>query len=297
MSGRVHTCYLDLMTQTLVALWTRVRRALEAAGVEAPVHEARLLVEAGAGVSRLDIVTDPRREMSPAQTAGVDALTARRAAREPMAHILGRKQFWRLDLVVSADVLIPRPETELVVEAALEAIAPEAAARVVDLGVGSGAILLAILSERANAFGVGVDSSAGALTVARANAECAGLTDRAKFLGGDWWEGVEGRFDVVVSNPPYIPTADIAGLAPEVARFEPRLALDGGTDGLDAYRAIFEGLGARLSPGGVFVFEIGIGQADNVADLASGYGFSTEAPRRDLSGIARVIVGHRADSR
>lgn len=279
---------------TLVSLWTDVRRRLEAAGVETPVFDARLLLEAGAGVSRLDIVSDPRRRVTDEQVASVDALTQRREAREPVAHIIGRKHFWTLELLVSPAVLVPRPETELLVETALQAIAPDAQARVLDLGVGSGAILLAVLSERPHATGVGVDISDGALAVAQANATALGVVERLELKHGDWGVALEGQFDFVLSNPPYIATSDIDTLAPEVAHFEPRLALDGGPDGLDAYRAITSRLPSLLRPGGLFAFEVGKGQAEAVTALAEAQGLSPEAPRRDLAGIPRVVWGRRA---
>jgi len=282
------------VTATLVSLWTDVRQRLEAAGVDTPVLDARLLVETGAGVSRLDIVTDPRRSLTESQVAAVDALARRRERREPVGHIIGRKHFWTLDLAIGPAVLIPRPETELVVETVLEAIAPDPPARVLDLGVGSGAILLAVLSERPNATGVGVDLSAEALAVARANAEALGMINRTQLVQGDWEIDPQERFDAVVSNPPYIPTSDIDALAPEVARFEPRLALDGGPDGLDAYRAIIPRLMALLRPGGVFAFEVGQGQAGAVFALAQSAGLSAEPPRRDLAGVPRVVWGRRA---
>jgi release factor glutamine methyltransferase len=282
------------MTTTLVSLWTDVRKRLEAAGVDTPVLDARLLIEAGAGVSRLDIVTDPRRAVTEAQVAAVEPLVARREAREPIGHILGRKAFWTLDLAINADVLSPRPETEVLVEVALELLAKDAAARVLDLGVGSGAILLAVLSERTNATGVGVDASGAALAVARHNADQLGLSARLALQHGDWCAGLEGPFDLVLSNPPYIPSADIAALAPEVARYEPRLALDGGADGLAAYRAILGALPGLLAPGGAFAFEVGRGQAEAVAALAEAHGFVTATPRLDLQGLARVVSGRRA---
>jgi release factor glutamine methyltransferase len=279
------------VTDTLVSLWTDVRKRLEAAGVDTPVFDSRLLVEAGAGVSRLDILTDPRRPMSQMQAAAVAELARRREAREPLAYVLGRKHFWTLDLAVDQNVLVPRPETELIVETALAAIAPDAPARVLDLGVGSGAILLSILVERPNAIGVGVDISEPALAVARANARSLQLEDRVEFRVGDWWQGLDQSFDVVVSNPPYIASGDLAGLAPEVALFEPRIALDGGVDGLAAYRAIIGGLGVHLRPGGIFALEVGSGQAEAVRTLAVAAGLLTGSPLRDLSGAARAVVG------
>ncbi|MBL8544014.1 MAG: peptide chain release factor N(5)-glutamine methyltransferase [Hyphomonadaceae bacterium] len=282
------------MDHTLVSLWTDIRRRLEAAGVDSPVLDARLLIEAGAGVSRLEIVTDPRRPLSDAQVAAVDALAARREAREPIGHILGKKAFWTFDLAVSRDVLTPRPETELVVEAGLALLPKGEARRVLDLGVGSGAILFALLSERPETSGVGIDRSAEALAVARANAERLGLHHRADLRPGDWLAEIGERFDLIVSNPPYIVSAEIDALEPEVARFEPLLALDGGADGLDAYRAIFAGLDRALAPGGAFIFEVGRGQAEPVQALAAAHGFTADAPLTDLAGIARVVRGRRA---
>lgn len=282
------------MSETLVSLWTDARRRLEAAGVDSPVIDARLLLEAGAGVGRVDIVTDPRRPVSAAQAAAVEALLRRREAREPIGHILGHKGFWTLDLTVNADVLSPRPETELLVEVAMETLPKGWPARVLDLGVGSGAILLSVLSERPESTGIGVDASEAALTVARGNAERLGLVERAELRHGDWSEGIEGQFDLILSNPPYIPSADIDGLDPEVAKWEPRLALDGGPDGLAPYRRIIADLPRLLSPIGAFAFEVGRGQAEAVQALAEAQGLTTSTPRLDLAGIPRVVAGKRA---
>lgn len=279
------------MTDTLVSLWTNVRQRLEAAGVDTPVLDARLLIEAGAGVSRLEIVTDPRRAVTAEQVAAVDVLTRRRETREPVAHILGRKHFWKLELKVDASVLTPRPDTEFVVEAGLQHLPNDKPARVLDLGAGSGAILLSILHERPLATGVGVDVSGAALEVARANAQALGLSDRVVWRQGHWADGLEGGFDLVVSNPPYIASDAIAALEPEVSRYEPRLALDGGADGLDAYRAIVASLPRLLNPGAAFALEVGKDQADAVTALIKAQGLSTSEPRRDLAGIPRVVVG------
>ena len=279
------------MSATLVSLWTEVRQRLERVGIESPVADSRLLVEAGAGVTRLDIITDPRRQMSADQIAAVAALARRREMREPLAQILGRAHFWTFELAVNSAVLIPRPETELLVETALDALAPDAPTRVLDLGVGSGAILLAILSERPFARGVGIDVSEDALAVARSNTTTLGMDQRVLLRRGDWGREQEGGFDVVVSNPPYIATRDLAGLQPEVGRFEPHLALDGGDDGLSAYRAILPDMPRLLNPGGIFAFEVGQGQADEVRALAEQAGLSTEMAKLDLSGVARVVFG------
>jgi release factor glutamine methyltransferase len=283
------------MSTTLVALWNQMRRRLHAVGVESPVLDARLLLQAGAGIERADIVTDPHRPVTEAQQAAVEVLIARREAREPVGYILGRKQFWNLELGVSPAVLIPRPETEFVVAAALEQLAADKPARVLDLGIGSGAILLAILSERPLASGVGLDCSAEALAVAAANASELGLGQRVAFVAGGWDRAPAVRFDMVVSNPPYIRSGEIDALAPEL-RYEPRLALDGGPDGLDAYRAIFTLLPALLAPGGSFAFEVGAGQADAVAALARAQGYAPDPPRRDFAGIPRVVAGQAEKS-
>lgn len=280
------------MTQTLVSLWTDVRRRLEAAGVDSPVLDARLLVEAGAGVERIDIVTDPRRAIGDAQAEAVDALTRRREAREPMSQILGRWHFWSYEFEVSADVLTPRPETELVVEAALTELAPDRPYRILDLGVGSGAILLTVLRERPLATGLGVDVSAAALTLAARNAHALDVAHRVAWAEGNWEAALAAApFDLVVSNPPYIPSGEIAGLAPEVARYEPRLALDGGGDGLDAYRAIVALLPALLGQGSGFALELGRGQFAPVRALAQEAGLTALSGRVDLAGIDRVLVG------
>jgi release factor glutamine methyltransferase len=283
------------MSETLVSLWTDVRKRLEAAGVDTPVLDARLLLEAGAGVSRLEIVTDPRRPISTAQIEAVNGLVARREAREPVSHIIGRKHFWTLDLAVNANVLTPRPETEFVVEAGLLELLPtDAPHRILDLGAGSGAIILALLTERPKATGLAIDISQAALELVCANAEAIGVSSRLSVRAGDWAKGVDERFDLVVSNPPYIPSSAIDVLAPEVSRFEPRLALDGGDDGLAAYRIIITSLPRLLRPGAAFALEVGLGQAEAVAALAQGVGLRTAEPRRDLSGVPRVVWGHAA---
>jgi release factor glutamine methyltransferase len=279
------------MSLTLVAAWTRARRALEAAGVSTPVLDARALVEGAAGVQRIEILTDPHREIDQTASDRLEALTARRAAREPLAYVLGVKEFWSMPLEVDPAVLCPRPETETVVQAGLDALGAEDEARVLDLGVGSGAILLAILKERPNARGVGVDLSEDALRIAERNAVQLGLAERAHFVGGNWGAGLEGPFDLIVSNPPYIASGEIDTLEPEVSQWEPRLALDGGADGLDAYRAIARDIARLLRPAGRFALEIGQGQEAAVADILRGQGLSPDATLVDLAGVNRVVPG------
>lgn len=287
------------MTQatTLVSAWGRGRDALKLAGVEQPVLDARLLLEAAAEVRRVDIVTDPHRELTAEAVAAYEALIARRLAREPVSHILGRKGFWTIELAVSQAVLTPRPETELVVEAVLGRYPEHSVFTVLDLGTGSGAILLAILAARPLARGVGVDVSPEALAIARANADLLGLSDRAEFRHGSWGEGLEGAFDAIVSNPPYIRSHEIAGLAPEVAHYEPRLALDGGADGLDAYRELASDVARLLAPGGIAAVEQGAGQAEAVSAIFVAHGLRGGRLIKDLAGHGRVWTFSADDRR
>ncbi len=277
---------------SLVEAWTSARDRLRAAGVESPVMDARLLVEAAAGATRADILSDPRRPLEADQVSALDALVERRARREPISQILGRQGFWKIMLTVTPDVLTPRPETELVVERALEALPEMTRTNVLDLGVGSGAILLAILAERPAARGLGVDISEEALAVARENAANLGLAGRAALLRGDWTSGLEGgSFDLVVSNPPYVSAGDIAGLDPEVRDHEPRIALDGGPDGLDAYRLLAGEILRVLKPGGRFVVEIGSDQGEPVQSLFTGAGADRVRVVQDLARRDRVVEG------
>lgn len=257
---------------------------LMAAGVDTPRLDARLLLGRAAGLSREALLRDPGREVDPAP---YHSLLARRAAREPLALILGRQEFWSLDFEVSAATLIPRADSETVIEAALAA-APDRGrvCSILDLGTGTGCLLLAALTEFPAAWGLGVDRAAEAARLAARNAGALGLAARAAFLCGDWDGALSGRFDLVLSNPPYILGGDIAGLMPEVGRHEPSSALDGGPDGLDAYRHILAALPHLLAPGGTAVLEVGFGQADAVAALAGG----PVMFRSDLSGTPRAMV-------
>jgi release factor glutamine methyltransferase len=261
--------------------------ALAAAGVDSPGLDARLLLAHAMGVDQATLLRD-RAAVAPAGYAG---LVARRAAREPLAFIVGRQGFWTLDLEVSRDTLIPRADTETLVEAVLAArgAARGAVRRVLDLGTGTGCLLLAVLSEFPGAWGVGVDISPAAAALAARNARSCGLADRAAFIAGDWAAALDGRFDVVVSNPPYIAGGAIAGLMPEVGGFEPRRALDGGADGLDAYRVLIGALPTLLAPGGLAVLELGAGQDGAVCALAAGAGFGAGL-RADLGGVPRALV-------
>jgi len=263
--------------------------------VDAPAREATLVLRAAAGLKPTDLIAEPDAPLGPA--AGIaEAYAARRAAGEPLSRIVGRREFWGLAFALSPETLDPRPETETIVEAALAAFAARRgeALRIVDFGVGSGALLAALLSEFPAARGVGVDLSPGAAAQARANLGSLGLVAQVEIRVADWAEGLEGAFDLIVANPPYIRSGDIAGLAREVRDHDPRLALDGGADGLDAYRVLTPQIARLLAPDGRFFVEVGAGQAEAVAALAAAAGLSAIATRRDLSGIERVVSGARA---
>lgn len=266
-------------------------QVLRAAGVEAPRLEARWLLAHVLGCREEDLLRDPRAPVPAEKGAAFAGLLRRRAAREPLAHLLGHVGFWTLDLAVSDATLVPRPDSEAVVEAALAAFADRGRVRrVLDLGTGTGALLLAVLAECPGAWGVGVDLAPAAARLAARNAAANGLADRACFVAADWDAPLAGPFDLVLSNPPYIPSEAIPGLMPEVARHEPRLALDGGADGLDAYRRILRSLPGLLAPGGRAVLEIGAGQGEAVEAIARRQGLAPLARGRDLGGIERAVV-------
>jgi release factor glutamine methyltransferase len=280
------------VSQTLVQAWNASKARLQAAGIEGPVIDARLLVEAAAGASRTDIIGDPHRVLSDDQAARLEGFIARRERREPVSHILGRKGFWKIMLRVTADVLTPRPDTETLVELVLRDLPEGRPFSVLDLGVGSGAILLAILAERPAGKGLGVDVSDEALAVARENAANLGLAGRVALLRGDWTRGLDDAgFDLVVANPPYVRSAEIARLAPEVREHEPRLALDGGPDGLDAYRVLAPEILRVLKPGGRFAVEIGHDQSAEVEALFTAAGAEAVATSKDLADRDRVVAG------
>ncbi len=282
------------MTLTLVSAWNAAKQRLQAAGVEGPVIDARLLVEAAADATRTDIIAEPRRPLSDEQALRLEDFISRRERREPVSHILGRKGFWKIMLTVTPQVLTPRPDTETLVEWALRQYPDGMAFSMLDLGVGSGAIILAILAERAAAKGLGVDVSEEALAVARENAANLGLASKVALLRGDWTRGLDGdAFDLVVSNPPYIRSAEIETLDPEVKDHEPRIALDGGADGLDAYRLLAPEILRVLRPGGRFAVEIGYDQSAAVEALFKSAGGAEVATLKDLALKDRVVIGTR----
>jgi release factor glutamine methyltransferase len=267
---------------------TLMAERLAAAGIEQPRREARLILAASLGVDAggLLLVEDVAYDLG-------EKMLRRRLAHEPLAYILGRREFWGLNFLTSPATLIPRPDSETLIEAALVAF-PERAAvkRILDLGTGTGCVLLAALSEFTWAFGIGVDLSPDAASLAARNAVRLGSAARTSFFAGDWADAISGEFDLILSNPPYIPLADIASLMPEVANFEPLSALSGGSDGLTAYRIIIRALPYLLAKDGVAILELGAGQAHSVALLASAVGFSYEI-RYDLGKQERALILRR----
>jgi release factor glutamine methyltransferase len=261
-------------------------RRLSAAGIEGAARDARRLFADALGVAADRVTLVLPEAVAPTALAAFEAAVARRLAREPVSQITGTRDFFGLSFRVTRDTLDPRPETELLVAAALE----RPFVKMLDLGTGTGCILLSCLAGMPFAAGTGTDASEAALAVARENAERLGLASRARFLRADWFGGVSGRFDLIVSNPPYLAEAEIAGLAPEVRDWEPRDALTPGGDGLGAYRAIAAGAGARLMAGGRLIVEIGPTQAGAVAELLVAQGFPEPEVRRDLDGRDRVVI-------
>lgn len=264
---------------------------LAQAGVDTPELDARLLIGAALGLEHADFLMRREREITPQEQQNIAALMARRTAREPVARILGLREFWGLPFGLNEATLEPRPDTETIVELAL-AYRPKAEApRLIDLGTGTGCILLSLLHEIKTATGLGVDCAPRALEQAKANADRLGLGDRATFGLGNWFAGLDERFDLVVSNPPYIPAADIPDLSPEVRLYDPRAALDGGPDGLAPYRVMIPLLPRYLNYGGAAVFEVGIHQAEPVARLLAEAGAADITIKNDLGGVARAVAG------
>ncbi len=277
----------------------RARRQLaeefRRAGIDTPELDARVLMAHALGLDHAALAAQSARELSDDDARTIAALAARRLAREPVARIAGAKEFWGLQLLLNAETLVPRPETETLVEAALAALdrtgARTRALRIADLGTGSGALVLALLSELPAACGVGTDVEPAALACAGTNAASLGLAGRVSFIACDYGAALKGPFDLVVANPPYIAQEDIAELAPEVRVFDPRRALDGGPDGLDGYRAIAADAWRLLTPDGNLVVELGLGQAGAVISLMHNAGLASQGPARpDVAGVARALV-------
>ena len=278
------------------------RRALtarfKAGAIDSAELDARLLSGAVLGLDLTGLITAANRLLTSDESTRLEQFAERRLRGEPVARILGHKEFWGLSLQLTPATLVPRPDTETIVELALEMLRANDLAnhplRVADLGTGSGAILLALLSELPDALGFGTDISEAALQAARANAAQAGLADRVTFIACDYATGLTAPFDLIVSNPPYIRSADIGGLATEVRNYDPMAALDGGADGLDAYRALIPQAACLLAPGAALVVEAGQGQSRDIEALMTAAGLTHERPpKADLAGIPRAVAGRK----
>jgi len=273
-------------------------QAFRQQGLDTSELDARVLLGHVLTLDHSTIIAVADRVLNEDDAEVLTGLAERRLAREPVAHIIGKKEFWGLLLKINATTLVPRPETETVVEAALAALEADAtrdqALSIADLGTGSGALLLALLSELPHAHGVGTDVSVSALRLAHENATRHRLAARAWFVACDFGAALSSGFDLLVSNPPYIRSGDIAGLDPEVSRYEPVLALDGGGDGLECYRAVALDAWRLLKPGGHLVVELGAGQADGVIAFLTTAGLVCSPPRHDLSGVPRALLARLA---
>lgn len=267
---------------------------LRDAGIEMPNLDARILLNAAAQMDAEAMVRSPEAPLAPKVFHAYLQMLMRRKSREPVAYITGNKSFWSLDFEVTCDTLIPRPDSETLIETTLACIESRSKPyTIVDVGVGSGCLLLSLLSELPRSNGIGLDISAEALQVASKNAARLGMGHRTRFMQSNWMDGLTDTVDVIISNPPYIPSGDIAGLQPDVRLYEPVLALDGGTDGMNPYRIIAKSASKRLSENGLLVVEFGIGQADAIHKILQSEGLRIERVEKDLAGITRCIAARR----
>ncbi len=281
-------------TLTLVQALDEATQDLGRAGIGEARREARLLAAHVLEVTPEAVFREPGIRLRKEQAVSFRACVVERAARRPMAQILGRREFRSLSFRVTEETLDPRPDSETLIEAVLNTVSDRAAPlRILDLGTGTGCLLLALLHEFPDARGVGVDVSVDTLEVARDNAKALGLAGRSDFCAGDWGNGLGETFHVIISNPPYIPSAGIAALEPEVTRYEPRLALDGGQDGLACYRALLADIPRLLEPSGGLFVEVGIDQAESVGWLCVSHGLTVTGTARDLAGITRCVMARR----
>jgi release factor glutamine methyltransferase len=290
------------VTDTLGALLAEAAAALSEAGFDEPRRRARRLVAGLLKLSPTQLLGHPERGLERCEAERLRESLARMVGGEPLSRLLGRREFWGLNFALSADTLDPRPESETLIETVLARITDRSAPLdFLDLGTGTGCLLLALLSEYPAAIGIGVDIAAGAVLTARRNAAALGLADRARFFVGDWGSALSDRFAAIVANPPYIASKALADLPPEVDRYDPRRALDGGEDGLAAYRTIAADLPALLAPGGVVAVEVGAGQAFAAAAIFQARGLIIDGIERDLAGVERCVAarldkGDRAEA-
>ena len=285
--------------QTVEATRRKLAAKFKAHEIDSAELDARILVGAVLGLDLTSLIAQARRSLTVDESRRLEVFAERRAAGEPVARILGFKEFWGLPLQLSAETLVPRPDTETVVELALEMWRGQhpldRRIHIADIGTGSGAILLALLSEMPEAEGVGTDISLAALRTAKTNAARLGFAERASFIACNYTAALSGPFDLMVSNPPYIRSADIPGLESEVRNFDPLAALNGGADGLDAYRAIIPAAAGLLGPAGALIVEAGLGQSGQIQGLMTASGLTLERnPKADLAGVPRAVAGRKA---
>jgi release factor glutamine methyltransferase len=286
------------VADTLGSLLDEATAALAEAGRVEPRRRARQLIASSLNISAAELLMYPDRVLCRSEASRLLGLVDRMTHGEPLSRILGRREFWSLDFALSNETLDPRPESETVVEAVVSRVCDRLSPlRLLDLGTGTGCLLLALLSEFPAATGFGVDLSEEAVATARRNAETLGFGGRACFFVGEWSSALAQRFDVIVANPPYVATAALRDLPDEVSLYDPRRALEGGEDGLAAYRSIATALPALLAPFAMFVAEVGVGQAGAVAVILKGCGLSLEAIDRDLAGIERCVVARQLTGR
>lgn len=279
----------DAVPDTIGGLYQHIRRTLQKAGIDNPAFEGRLIIEKRTGLDQAVLISEPGRLVPVAQKNRILEDIQRMARGEPLHRIFGEREFWGLTFAIGPETLEPRPDTETLVETALKLFGAAPPSAILDLGTGSGCILLSLLKEWPSCEGLGVDLSYETVKVARANAQALGLSSRARFICGSWGEALGARFSLIVSNPPYIARDVIPTLERCVREHDPILALDGGEDGLDAYRKIFFSLERHLLPGGTALFEIGFDQEESIVRLAEKYRCSARCVYRDLAGRARVV--------
>jgi release factor glutamine methyltransferase len=280
----------EMISNTIAAALTEAGGRLRAVGADSPELDARVLLRQVTGHEDAWLIANPDAEIDRTALQGYAELLERRERREPVSQIVGEREFWSRTFRVTADVLTPRPDTETLIETVLSRIEDrDAPLRILDLGTGSGCIALTLLAECPNATALGVDASPAALEVAAFNADALGVSERVEWRETDWCEGIEGPFDVIVSNPPYIAGYELQHLDPEVREFEPNMALDGGADGMAAYRRIIPSLKRLGTEDSVIAFELGLGQARGVAALGRVAGLRIAEIDQDIARRARVI--------
>lgn len=278
------------MADTIGTVLREATRALQQNGCDTAALDARLLLQAATGLSHADIIADPDQLVREDHHEAFSAYLKRRLKAEPVSRILGVREFYGRDFKVTPAVLDPRPDTEVLVDAALGWAKTHPVSRLLDLGTGTGILAVTLLAEWPGSTAVAVDVSSGALAVAADNAKRLGVSERLTLVESSWFGSVEGTFDLIVSNPPYIREVDIAGLAPDVTDYDPHLALTGGADGLDPYRHISASARAFLRPGGAVFVEIGEGQAQDVSALFKSNNFNKLSEYKDLAGHIRILA-------